>query len=672
MSTILPNKRLGDALKLPRQEIIAACLVLAWVVVAWTLDSFLNPTIRSTDLNIMATIVAKDMDATLFARDNLFANDELYGLYTPLYRWVIAQMWQIGGTFETGLALLVPPVLGIYLAGMFILLRWVTGNGWIALGLTVASAHYQTTMGDGVWGVGGSSAMLSRTLFMPAIPVIMLIFLHLLPSPTWRKGLVFGLILGLVTNLHPVSGFHLLALLSALLILVHGSRYQGWQTLGAIGLTAVIGAWPVTWNFIQNSGKPIGDHVTFAVFSQIVAKRYRMPFYPDTFEWPMFDLRLTRPTLDGLVWFYFVLALLALLFYVWGFRRWLGLVKWGWLIGGLITVAYAYMIAMFHMTFLFAVVAFYIVYRFWQGKYARLDGWLIVLTGLVVLYSFVGYYLLVFIWRTFEVWSLTSLLVEYARAARFVYLPIYLLAGLGGVALIKVLENNFSLVAKYGDTALPLTVAIIFGLAPTVLFGAHRQLSTTLMAIAILILLSVTIFLMLANIHWTPGKTYLSLGVVGLILFGPLGPFLTDYMPVPTRNFLSPTGWQVQSISQNDADLYDWVLQNTAPEALFYSCFEHKTLTYFRRVTQRSLTHNWKDLSFAVHNRAALISAYDKYQDFQGACSDFDHLIAAVHRSGADYLLISSDGAADFLDEACFVNEKYAVFAIDQEGCLSK
>ena len=77
-----------------------------------------------------------------------------------------------------------------------------------------------------------------------------------------------------------------------------------------------------------------------------------------------------------------------------------------------------------------------------------MTGQLIVLTGLVVLYAFVGYYFLTLFWQTFEIWALTSLLIEYARAARFIYLPIYLLAGLAGATWLKMLPDRFVLPIK--------------------------------------------------------------------------------------------------------------------------------------------------------------------------------------------------------------------------------
>lgn len=601
-------------------DTLAAIGVISLVVIAWTLDSLLNPVIVSTDLNNMATMVAKDLNPDLYPRDNLFSQTELFKLYTPLYRWLLAQAWQIGGAFERGLTLLLPLILGTYLAGMFVLLRRVTQNGWVALFLTVLSAHYHpVTMGAEVWGVGGISEMMSRALFMPVVPWVMLLFLPLLDNPAWRQGAGVGLLLGLSANLHPVSALHLLMALASWLILRHGKSWRGWQTGLVFMATAVLGALPITFTFLGNSGQGLDTTITFADFSRVVAERYPMPFFPPAMAWPLFNLQLARPVLDGLVWFYLVLTGLFIVARLAGLeRRRPGLLRWGWLVGGLITVAYAYLLALFNTSFIFGLVFIYVFYRFWRWPCAPLDTWLMGLTGLIVFYAFGGYYLLTWFWRQFELWPLTSLLVEYARFARFIYLPIYLLAGLALAAWLKLLNQHLALSTR---------------LKPK--WGALGFIIITL-----------------------------------LILFGPLAPLFTGRLPLPTRNLLQPENWVVQSISKPvDAELYAWVQQYTPTDALFYGCFGPETMTYFRRKAQRSISHNWKDLTFAVHNRAILLSAYQRFRELEAACQNFNSAIAAAHSIRADYILVSSTEAASFLSEACFVNDRYAVFSLKPQGC---
>ncbi|RPJ56543.1 MAG: hypothetical protein EHM12_10245 [Dehalococcoidia bacterium] len=604
------------------RELIPIGCILVLVVIAWTLDSLLTPMIKSTDLNIMATIVAKDMDPTLYPRDNLFASNELYRLYTPLYRWIVAQVWRLSGSFEIGLALLVPPVLGAFLVGMFMLFWRVIRHNWVALGLTVACAYYhKLMMGAEVWGVGGSAEMMSRTLFMPVFPFIILIFLNMLEKPNWRQGALTGLALGLAANLHPVSGFHLLVLLLMWFLLIHGHRLKNWPILPAMGLAALVGAWPVVWNFLINSGQPVSSAVTFDSFSQIVAERYPIYFFPQSFSWSWLGLKLTRPLLDILAWLYPVLILGGGAIYIWQRHHRPGLAKWVWLVGGIITLTYAYMMALFNTSLIFGIVGVYLIYRLWHDPLSRLEDWLLIFMGVVVFYSFVGYYWLTLIWRQFEVWSLTSLLVEYARAARFVYLPVYLLAGLALTAWIKKLQGTFPA---------------------------------------------------LKTIHFSWVSNSLAVFLLALILFGPLAPLVADYLPLPARNLLDPMSWQVQPVSRPvDTELYAWVQQNTNRNVLFYGCFGPETMTYFRRQTQRSITHNWKDLSFLVHHRATLVTAYQRYRELEAACKTFNGTISAAHAIDADYILSSSQDAAAFASQACFVNEKYAVFALNPKGCVS-
>lgn len=651
-------------------QTIIPSLVLGLALLSWTLDSFLNPVITSTDLNMSATIVSKDLDPTLYPRDNLFADETLYQFYTPLYRWIIAQTWQWSGSFEAGLIWLVPPILGLYVAGMFILLRYVTGNNWIALALTIASAHYHNTMGAGVWGVGGSAEMMPRALFMPVVPLIALIGLRVLAyKPSWGYAALVGLIIGLATNVHPVSGFHVLMILAASLILRHGQQSRGWGATIIMGVLAGVGAWPVVANYAQNSGQAVSKIVQFDQFSRIVAERYPVYFFPDTLYWPLFDTEISRPVLDGLVWFYLGLSIVALVGYVWGRYRWPGLIRWSLLVGGLVTTAYAYLMVLFDNTLLFVLVAFYIVYCFRQKNYPQPTAWFITLAGVIVLYAFVGYYLLTLVWQIFEVWPLTSLIIEYARAARFVYLPIYLLAGLAGVALVEEVKRLSFLRLERYELQTSLVIAIILGIGPTLFRHFADNLLMSLLGLVVLVLLTLVAVWGIGRFN-SPWSTVSAMLVFILCLFGPPASLAADYLPIPARNLLQADSLVAVPVSpQTDIDLYEWTLENTPTTALFYGCFGSETMTYFRRKTQRSITHNWKDLAYNVHNRATLLSAYSRFRQLETDCRTLNSVLERGHALQADYLLLPGQEAVDFLAEACFSNEKYAVFTLNPKGC---
>lgn len=615
MSDLLP-KKLSPAVAWPRLERAVFVAVLVMVLAAWTLESLLVPAVTSTDLHIVATMVTKDRDPGLYRRDNLFASDELYRLYTPFYRWLVDRVWRLAGTFEGGLVWLVPPVMAAYLGAMFALVRRVTGSGWAALAVAVLSAHYHDTMGAGVWGVGQASGMMPRVLFMPLIPLLTLFFLKLLENPTWPRAAGLGLALGLAANIHPVSGLHFLALLLAWLVVSHGRTFRGWLAAAVMGLLAVIGALPVAWNYVANTNAAVDPDLKFETFSRIVAERYPVYFFPGTFRWPLLNLELSRPVLDGLAWLCLALALAALGVSLWAGRR-PNLARWTWLVAGLAGLAYGHLMALFNSPLLFGIVAVYLVARFRQGPYTRLEQGLITLTGLVALYAFAGYYLLSYAWQTFELWGLTSLLIEYARAARFVYLPVYVLAGLAGAALLRYARQRWSLDGP----------------------------------------------------AWSSRAALLVLVGLPLVLFGPLA---GDYLPLPARNLLDASGWQAQPAAPPvDQELYDWVRQNTARDTLFYGCFGSQTMTYFRHKAQRSISHNWKDLAYNVYNRATLLPAYRHFRSLEASCQSFAGVLDAAQRLQADYIMVPQGQAAEFLQEACFVNEKYAVFSRDPAACGS-
>ncbi|HEX9923502.1 MAG TPA: hypothetical protein VGD99_12665, partial [Anaerolineae bacterium] len=169
-----------------------------------------------------------------------------------------------------------------------------------------------------------------------------------------------------------------------------------------------------------------------------------------------------------------------------------------------------------------------------------------------------------------------------------------------------------------------------------------------------------------------PWGLYLAAITLILLVFGPLAPLVEGFLSIPARNLWSRDSSMTSATSnQVDAELYDWVLQNTSRDVLFYGCFGSVTMTHFRRNAERSITHNWKDLAYNVHNRATLLPAYRRFRDLEAACSDFDSAIAAAHSLNSDYILVSSQEARAFLHEACFVNEKYALFTLDPNSCTS-
>ena len=127
---------------------------------------------------------------------------------------------------------------GLYLVGHYALFRALTGS-WLAAALGALSAlAVRDALGGEYWGFGGLRDVLSRAIASGLTPLLLLAFLRLRGQPFFA---VYFILVGLVANLHPVSGLHL-AQISALTHLWLGRfRLPAWrdQLIGRIGSVSV-------------------------------------------------------------------------------------------------------------------------------------------------------------------------------------------------------------------------------------------------------------------------------------------------------------------------------------------------------------------------------------------------------------------------------------------------
>jgi|RhiMethySRZTD1v2_1073278.scaffolds.fasta_scaffold170311_3 hypothetical protein len=126
----------------------------------------------------------------------------------------------------------------LYLVGHYALFRALTGS-WLAAALGALSAlAVRDALGGEYWGFGGLRDVLPRAIASGLTPLLLLAFLRLRGQPFFA---VYFILVGLVANLHPVSGLHL-AQISALTHLWLGRfRLPAWrdQLIGRIGSVSV-------------------------------------------------------------------------------------------------------------------------------------------------------------------------------------------------------------------------------------------------------------------------------------------------------------------------------------------------------------------------------------------------------------------------------------------------
>ncbi|GIK43194.1 MAG: hypothetical protein BroJett011_70270 [Chloroflexota bacterium] len=683
-----PNLILTEKYTLSRRELVVVVLILLLVIIAWTTFNLLHPAITETDLNLIATMISKDMDLGLYPRDDIFADNTYYRFYTPVYRWLVAQFWQISGSFESGLVYLTCLVLAFYLAGMFFLSRRVIGNTWLALGITVASANYYEAMGEELWGVGGSQFLMSRAVYTATAPYLFLWFLSFLAQPGWFKGVVLGLAIGLAANLHPISGWQFAILVIGLTVLVFGLKRAGWGWWGMLlGLMGAIslGALPIAQSVFGKTGRGLPVEVSFEAFRRVIYEKYTIPFRPATVTWDLAGLELNKPVLEALVWIYVGLTLLLLIVSLWAKFRRPAWGRWIWLVAGLVILAYAYLVALFNLPIFFVLAAGYVIYLFRLRQIPEVDGWLIGWLGLTVLTSFVGYYFLMRAWETFELRSFIAIFTGQIRAARFIYLPLYLLAGRAALVYVQMLARGLRNIGPQwrlkgdvpGASSLALAAGVVLSLAP----GLSTLFFTTL-PLAIITLAGGVGAVVLAA--WLLerrslvglGSWGIVLAMAGLliILFGPLASWFGPFLPIPAINLLDPAARSVEPVySKDDQDLYNWVKQNTPKESLFYWCdFGPGTTLFFRRYAERSINLNWKDMNLVLYDMANLVSYHQRYRQLEQACQKFDSLVTTANRIEADYILIPAGRAAGIEHLTCFLNSRYALFPVGKNECASQ
>ena len=666
-----------------RKHLLWVILIALLAAVAYTASSARQPDHTSDDTTHFITMVAKEMDPSLYASDYYFADDTFFRFYIPWYRLILAKLWHLTGSFGMALVYVVPITVTLYVLGMTLLLTRFSGWVWVALGLAVMSTAYRSVMAYGIWGVAGSYLMLPRTLYTAVVPILFWLMFRWLSSPSLKLSIVTGACMGLAANAHPTSGLFLVWFAIGLFLLTPGHSWRQGVHLLALLAAALICALPVAITILSNFGQPVPAEVSFQAFSRIVMERIGVPFHPQVFTFDLIGVSLARPGLDYLVWAYLAItAVLGALLLA--KRRWLvkqaGLV---WLAGGLVVLSYAFMVALFNETLLFAIAGLYIIYRHLRPPIRDLDWWALGLMFLVVLLTFVGYYVMAWVWQALEWWGFTSLLFELPRGARYVYVPVFLLCARAAAAWIPEMRrggewlrglvrrkqpvSDTAAATALDEPALALAFGLVFAVGPAI----WRHFPHTIPGVVIGVgAFFVAVMLLGYGFHIVnrlvarPWPMVAALVMLIVVFFTPVGSGVQAYSPLPVP-VIGPSAAQPEGRETDSSrELYAWAQSDTPIDALFYWChLEGRAEMYFRAKAQRSITHSWKDLGHTIYERAHLVAFYDRYRRLTDACSARETAMTMARELKADYILTPS-GLGEVGTALCFKNAEYAVYAV--------
>jgi hypothetical protein len=663
--------------------------VIAWVFVLFvayhTYYSFMlmktTPSLGGDQLVTGYTLL-KQMNPALFVRDLFLKDESLIQFYVPGYMMLIRLVMALTGDYGMALVYLTPIVLLLYLTGMYALVFEVTKNPFIALLVALVSSFMAHTVGGEYWGAINVRFIVPRTVSLAFVPWLFLLAFRWLPGVRlWHLPLV-AFLGGLAGNLYPVSSLFFIEFLIGLILLQQGITRKSLSTLALCGLAAVVGLSPMLSYLSQHT--QMNAIVPFETFYWIVDSRADTVFPGSRFSRD-FGFRLDFQEQQFFVALYLASLCIWGLLFLLSLRHRPGGLSARWLYALLFITQLpliGFLTASWGGALVIAATA-YVACRLRQSEPDRWDIWLFGLLVLVGIYALVVSWMLHAIWTTFQAWPLTTLVLGQGRAARFIYLPLYLYAARflliiierstarwKGYLLVAALAYFFSSkdlvwVSLAGITVFTSTyeevrntpwgkrildMATVF-LAVRAFCGLLALPYATLWTVAAAVTYgAIDILRRYSIVYWRLLAGAALLATVVLCL-DPAAKIARHIGPTLQNSFHSilpqPPG-ECSGQCKDLLELYEWGRTQTNVNSLFYVYhppgLEATGLALpFRYYTQRSVTHEWKDIGHSLYTKFRTLEIYNNYQEFQRAARDAGSLMEVLKKYNVDYAVTPVD-----------------------------
>jgi hypothetical protein len=687
----------------PKRALLLPLLLFTVLTTAHTYIGLSHGELGNSDQINIGIMELKLSDSTLFSRDYVFQDASLFAFYTPVFVSLTAFLKQLVGSFVSGLIVLMPVVMIVYLLGMFLLVYWFTRSGLIAFFISVVSSFPKWTIGATFWGVTGLETIMPRTLFLMFAPWLFLLFFLWLEDKrgVWRLLLLLFAV-GLLANVHPVSGLVVVQLMLSLLLFARGFSRQSIALICLSGVAALFGALPILVN-MAGSFRSISDEpvvIAFADFYAVMHLRLGTLFPINPTFLNFFGHELQPAQQIVIVWVYLgCMVLWAALFWLWRHDRLaFASARPLFLMLLLVQLPMAFLLTMFQAHALILLVAVYALVLP-PGRPDKWDWRLLALMALVIVYSFVAGYFLDLIWKQFELWSLTTWLGEQMRIARFIFLPLYLFLARFLKVMEDALEPGWATQSFIGGLALLLLlpeyyVALIVAGACLVILLRRRLprllerrpwLEIVLESMMVILALNVpfTIFSIekwpiiyvaalfalfrfagRSDLRSAPGRRRAgTMAGVTLLALGGLGSYQgvsADHLRLLPAQIWHNT-MVVEAPPQRRAQLalYEWARAETGVDALFYT----ESLE-FRFGAQRSITHAWKDLGIAYYSRRQLVPFFERFKKLHNGYRDESLLLQYAREYEVDFVIVEKWQQLYLELPVAFENEVYTVYAV--------
>lgn len=625
-----------------KKSLTAVFLIFLLLAAYYTYIGFTAPQLGNSDQVNVGVMVNKLLQPELYSTDYVFKDNSFFEFYTPTFLQTLSFLQTQTGKFEYALVLYVPVIMLGYLTGMFIFIYAITKNYLISAAIAILSSFNHHAIAGTWWGVNGIEYVMPRSLFLLFVPWLFLLLYFWLDEKNWKKMGVLGLIVGLLTNIHPVSGFLFAQIFFPLSLIAWGISKKTFWTLCLVALLMLFGALPMLANFIKTTDQASTTaELDYESYLDVAQIRYDYSLFP----YPPESLTIFKHPIDtqeqtAIVWVY--------LFLICGWLFWaiirfhllnkVRLSKKAYLILLLIQLPLAYLVSGFtaHALIIFTL-AYGILLTQVEEKISKWNWYFLAIMVLAISLSFVLNYFLILVLSRWEIWTAASLVVEQARIGKFIYLPLFIFTAK------FLLEMHRLLPATWHRDAFVVSICWLT-IAPSV----YVSLIPALLCLAILFKLRRP-----DNANKRNYFDYVLGSTIAVCVLLIVSTSLNAHLKQKA---------EIDEMLDDNRTLYDWAQANTDIDALFY--FDSLD---FRFEAERSITHCWKDLALAYYSKAELVPFFERYTVLNNAYNDPALLQQTALAYGADYLVIPKFLEYSIDGPIVFNNRAYTVYIVQLE-----
>jgi hypothetical protein len=234
----------------------------------------------SGDQYLNLLLVLKAEHPSLFSQDLVFDGPDLTQEYIPFYIYFLRAAYRWTGDLAAGYKLMIFPLTLIYLAGAYLLFRRLGGAIGVAIALALLSSlPYRVPFATDLFGLGPIGFMLARSFYTAATPWVFLAFAAWLDRPA--RLLSLFLAIGLLANLHPVSGLFVGPVLALVYVLEQRCAPRAWAVAVLAGIAVVLGALPIVSSQLHVVGRqPVASASFRAGVAEVLQQNMRVFLYP--------------------------------------------------------------------------------------------------------------------------------------------------------------------------------------------------------------------------------------------------------------------------------------------------------------------------------------------------------------------------------------------------------